>query len=199
MAVLSNRSASAGARRSTKDALVAASLALLDEGAAFADISIEQIVRRAGLSRPTFYTYFRDKRELILHLGEAVERDLAAAAGPWLAASDGDARDTIAGVLGVFRLHAEAVGAITEAATYDPEVAEFWRGFHERFVPGAQARILEGSPGLDAAAVAARAYALVWMTEVTLTQHVARPTVDEEALLDQVTFLWRAATGQAGA
>jgi TetR/AcrR family transcriptional regulator, ethionamide resistance regulator len=198
VAVLSNRSATAGGRRSTKDALVAATLALLDGGTAFADISIEQIVRTAGLSRPTFYTYFRDKRELILHLGEAVERDVAAAAGPWLAAPGGDARDTLAGVLGVFRLHAEAVGAITEAATYDAEVAEFWRGFHERFLPGAQERIRAGAPELDDAAVVARAHALVWMTEVTLTQHVARPTVDEGALLDQVTFLWRAATGQLG-
>jgi len=60
MAVLSRRTATAPARRSTKDALVTAVIELLGEGHAYADISIEQLVRRAGLSRPTFYSYFDD-------------------------------------------------------------------------------------------------------------------------------------------
>lgn len=194
MAVLSRRTSAAPTRRNNQEALATATLDLLGEGSAFADISIEQIVRRAGLSRPTFYSYFRDKRELILHLGEALEQDLAAIAGPWLNQADGEARDTIAGVLDVFRRHASTVGAVAEAATYDPEVAEFWRGFHTRFIPGAERRIRAGHPGLDDAAVAARAYALIWMTESTLTEHVTRPTVDEAALLDQITWLWQAAT-----
>lgn len=197
MAVLSNRSASAETRRASRDALVAATLSLLDDGAAFADISIEQIVKRAGLSRPTFYAYFRDKRALVLHLGEALTEEIAAAAEPWLDLAEGSVRDTLVGVLGVFRRHAEAVGAITEASTYDGEVAEFWRGFHERFIPGAEHRIRAGFPELDDAAVAARAYSLVWMTEVTLTQHVRRATVDEEALVDQLAFLWASATGSS--
>lgn len=194
MAVLSRRASAAPARRNNQEALVAATLALLGEGSAFADISIEQIVRRAGLSRPTFYSYFGDKRELILHLGEALERDLAVVAEPWLTLADGDARATIAGVLDVFRRHTATVGAVAEAATYDPDVAEFWRGFHTRFIPGAEHRIRAGHPELDEAAVAARAYALIWMTESTLTDHVTRPTVDEAALLDQITWLWQAAT-----
>lgn len=195
MAVLSRRTANAETRRTNHDALVAATLKLLEDGAPFADISIEQIVRTAGLSRPTFYTYFRDKRELILHLGEALEQDLAAIAGPWLAVADGNPRDTVAGVLDVFRRHAATVGAISEAATYDPDVAAFWRGFHERFIPGAEHRVRTGNPELDDKAVAARAYALIWMTEATLTEHVAHPTIDDAALVEQLTWMWRAATG----
>ena len=195
MAVLSRRTTNAETRRTNHDALVAATLELLEGGAPFADISIEQIVRAAGLSRPTFYTYFRDKRALILHLGEALERDLAATAEPWLAFADGDPAGTVAAVLAVFRRHAATVGAIAEAATYDPDVAAFWRGFHERFLPGAEHRIRAGNPGLDESAVAARAYALIWMTEATLTEHVTRPTVEEAALVAQLAWMWQAATG----
>jgi AcrR family transcriptional regulator len=194
MAVLSRRTAAAETRRTNRDAIVVAALGLLDEGSAFADISIDQIVKAAGLSRPTFYTYFRDKRELILHLGEALEVDLAAAAEPWLTLADGSVRERLGDVLDVFRRHAGTVKAITESATYDPDVAEFWLAFHDRFIPGARERIRAGYPTLATDAVAARAYALIWMTERTLTEHVAAPSVDETALLDQLAWLWERAT-----
>lgn len=194
MATLSRRARTAETRKATEAELLDATVALLNEGIAYADISIEQIVRRAGFSRPTFYTYFDDKRALVLKLGEALEEDLSAAAEPWLSFADVPLRDTLAGVLAVFSRHRASVGAITEAATYDPEVGVFWQAFHDRFRPGAERRVLAGNPGLPDADVAARAYALVYMTERAFTEHVARPTVDETALVDQVAWLWQAAT-----
>ena len=194
MAVLSRRSEGSDARRATEEALVAATLAWLGEGVAFADLSIEQIVKRAGLSRPTFYSYFRDKRALVLHLGVAFEEDLAAVAGPWLENADGDVRDTLEGVLRVFQRHAATLGALVEAATYDVEVAEFWRAFHARFRPGAEARVRAGTPDLDEESVRARGYTLIYMTESSITAHVLRPAVDEQALIAQLAFVWAAAT-----
>src|SRR4051812_1794847 len=195
MAVLSRRTRTAETRKRTQQAIVDAALALLEGGSAFADLGIDQIVGRAGLSRPTFYAYFRDKRELVLRLGADLERDLGLVAEPWLAGASGSARDTIAAVLDVFRAHAGAVRAITEAATYDAEVAEFWRALHDHFVPGARHRIALGSPRLAERDVEARAYALVWMTERALTEHIARPTVDEAGLVEQLAWLWDAAAG----
>ncbi|WP_320669545.1 TetR/AcrR family transcriptional regulator [Patulibacter defluvii] len=194
MATLSRRARTAETRKATEAELLGAAVSLLEEGTAYADVSIEQIVRRAGFSRPTFYTYFDDKRALVLKLGEALETDLAEAAEPWLSFADVPLRDTLARVLAVFTRHRASVRAITEAATYDPAVAAFWQAFHDRFRPGAERRIASGSPDLDDAAVAARAYALVYMTERTFVEHVGRPTVDERALVDQVAWLWRAAT-----
>lgn len=194
MATLSRRARTADTRKATETELLEATVSLLEEGTAYADISIEQIVRRAGFSRPTFYTYFDDKRALILKLGEALEDDLAAAAEPWLSFADVPLRDTLAGVLAVFTRHRASVGAITEAATYDPDVAVFWQAFHDRFRPGAEHRVIAGNPELTDADVAARAYALVYMTERAFVEHVARPTVGETALIDQITWLWQAAT-----
>src|SRR3954463_913614 len=194
MAVLSRRTRTEETRRRTEQAIVDATLALLADGPAFADLGIDQIVRRAGLSRPTFYAYFRDKRDLVLRLGASLERDLRHGAAPGRAGEPGTARETIAAVLDVFRAHAPVVRAITEAATYDPDVAEFWRALHDHFMPGARERIAAGSRAPAADAVDARAYALVWMTERALTEHITRPTVDEAALVEQLGWLWEAAT-----
>jgi AcrR family transcriptional regulator len=191
--VLSRRARTEEIRRTNEEALLNATLALLDDGAAFADLGIEQIVKRAGLSRPTFYTYFRDKRDLVLRLGEALEADLAGVADPWFSDRTVTARETIAAVFAFFARNRAALRAITEAATYDPEVATFWQGFHDRFIPEASARIAEGNPDLDADAVAARAYALVYMTERTLIEHTNRPLGSDEALIGQLTWFWEGA------
>ena len=195
MATLSQRSRTAEARKFNEQALLDATVALLEDGAPYAEVGIEQIVRRAGLSRPTFYAYFEDKRALLLHLGATLEQDMGAIAEPWLGFGDVPLRDTLAGVLAVFTRHRGVVAALTEAATYDADVNAFWQTFINRFRPGAERRITAGHPDLSPADVAARAYAVVWMTERSFTGHLARPVVQDTALVDQVTWLWQAATG----
>ena len=190
MAVLSRRARDADARRASREALIAATLELLSEGSAYADLSIEQIVRRAGLSRPTFYAYFRDKRALILELGQTLQDAVAVAADPWLADGTGSLRTTLTGVLVAFREHRHATAAIVEAATYDDDVAAFWRSFHERFMATAAARIRAEDPQVDPLRAEARAFALVWMTERAITEHLASGTIDETALLEELVGFW---------
>ncbi len=193
MAVLSRRSVAADTRRNNRDALLAASVGLLEAGTPFAEITIDQIVKAAGLSRPTFYTYFQDKRALVLELGQGLLDDVAVAADPWLQGHEGDVRDTLAAVLDVFRSHRGTLAALTEASTYDPEVNDFWKAFHQRFQKTATTRIRSGDPKLPDARVDARAFALVWMTERTLTELIAGAPVDQAALLDELALLWRVA------
>lgn len=195
MATLSRRARTEATRQATEAALVRATIDLLDQGTPFAELGVEAIARHAGYSRPTFYAYFRDKRELVLHLGTALEAELAAAADPWLQSNAGDLRETLAAVFTAFANHRATVRALVEAATYDPEVAVFWRGLHERFVPNATKRIRTRSPDIDARHAKARAWALVWMTERTITEHLANPTVDQAALLDELSGFWAHATG----
>lgn len=191
MATLSRRDRTDATRQATEAALVDATIALLGEGHAYADIGIEQIVRAAGYSRPTFYSYFRDKRELILRLGERLQAAVAAAADPWLASAEGDLRETLVDVLAAFRANREILAALVEAAGYDDEVKAFWRAFHDRFLTTTADRIAEA--GVDREHARARAYGLVWMTERTMSEHLDRPTVDERALLDELTRFWEEA------
>ena len=170
-----------------------ATVGLLDDGSSFADLGIEQIVKRAGLSRPTFYTYFKDKRDLILTLGQELEAELLAVAEPWFQGDARSAPETIAAILEIFRLHSGVARAVTEAATYDPVVAEFWRAFHEHFLPGSRRRIAAGNPGLSADELSARSIALIFMTERTLIEHVTRPVGPDVALVGQLAWLWEQA------
>lgn len=195
MAVLSRRETSAPVRATNKEALVTATLSLLAEGSAYAEISIEQIVKRAGLSRPTFYSHFKDKRALILELGLDLQRAVAEAADPWLALGEGRVRDTLAAVLTAFTAHREVASAIAEAATYDDEVNAFWHTFHDRFMVIARDRIVASEPNLDPARAKARAFALVWMTERTVTEYLAGSDVEEGPLLDELAAFWNNALG----
>lgn len=193
MSVLSRRSSLLldAQRGRTRQAILDATRGLLADGRAFAELSVGEISIGAGVSRPTFYAYFQDKRALVLSLGTELEADVRAAAGPWLRDEDDDLRATLEGVLSSFRAHRATVGAIVEAATYDPEVAAFWRDFHEWFMVNAADRAIRADPRLPSANAEALAYSLVWMTERCLTEHLSAPHVQERQLLDAIERLWR--------
>ncbi|MEA2346473.1 MAG: TetR/AcrR family transcriptional regulator, ethionamide resistance regulator [Thermoleophilaceae bacterium] len=172
-------------------AFMDATASLLSDGIPFADLGVGQISHGAGFSRPTFYAHFRDKRELLLKMGSELEGDLHSVASTWLEEDGGDLRTTLEGVLAAFKEHSATVGALVEAATYDPEISAFWRSFHELFVQSARGRALREDPSLDVRDAEARAFALVWMTERALTENILAPRVDDDALLDAMERLWR--------
>ena len=192
MSTLSRRTAlTEDSRLRNERAFMEATTSLLSEGTPFADVGVAQISEGAGFSRPTFYAHFRDKRELLLRLGAELEADLHAVANPWLDDDGGDLRSTLEGVLAAFKEHSATLGALVEAATYDPEIATFWRSFHDLFVQSARDRALREDPELDLGDAEARAFALVWMTERALTENILAPRVEDGALLDAVERLWR--------
>ncbi|MGE4425756.1 MAG: TetR/AcrR family transcriptional regulator [Solirubrobacteraceae bacterium] len=195
MSVLSRRSEISGVRKATEQSLLDATVALLDQGYAYAELSIEQIVKGAGVSRPTFYAYFRDKRALILRLGQDVQQELIAGAEPWLTFAQDEVAPALVALLETFKRHASTFRAITEAATYDDEAAAFWRALYDGFLPMVKARILADAPDLDEDDLVARSYALIWMTERNLSEHIARPTAPEAALIRQLAWIWSTTQG----
>lgn len=185
--------ANAESRRRTETALLEATRQLLAAGTPFADLSVEALARQAGVSRPTFYAYFEDKRALALRLGEILEEAIGEAVAAWLADGNGELRPTLDATLGVFVSHRSTIGALVEAATYDQEVAAYWRALHERFAEAARGRLRRGLPDLPDDLAAARAFALVWATERCFTEHLFAPQVEEEALMQTLELLWAAA------
>lgn len=181
-----------GQRGRTRRTILDATRDLLSGHRAFAELSVGEISVGAGVSRPTFYAYFQDKRALVLALGVELQEGVRDAAGPWLRTETDDLRRTLELVLGQFGAHRAALGAIVEAASYDADVATFWRDFHEWFLVNAAERAMCADEDLGAEAAEAAAYSLVWMTERCFTEHLAAPRVDEVQLLDAVERLWRA-------
>ena len=180
-------------REAVQAAVLEATEALLAEGASFADLGIERIATRAGISRTAFYFYFRDKRELLIRLAEAVTEVLYAEADVWFTGT-GDDREQMRAALrkigGLYDEHGPLLRAIVEVSTYDEEVATFWRGLLGRFVDASRARLEREGHGEGAHA---RAFALVWMTERSFYQHlVQEPAFSRDDLVEAFVDVWQA-------
>jgi TetR/AcrR family transcriptional regulator, ethionamide resistance regulator len=187
-------------RAAIEAAVLRATEDLLIEGASFAELNIERIATKAGISRTAFYFYFRDKRELLVRLTEDVNEQLMAAADRWWS-TGGDIREALLEIAELYREHAALFRATVEVSTYDEEVATFWRGLVGRFVDATQERIsteqaagraLPGDPR-------ATAFALVWMTERSMyQQYVQGQPNDPAAMVDALAAIFsRSVYGEA--
>lgn len=187
-------------RAAVEASVVEATSALLAEGASFADLPVEQIATRAGISRPTFYFYFRDKRELLARVTAGVADELYREAEQWLSGEGDGAAElerALAQIVAIYRRHAALLRAVVEAGAYDPEVAQTWRALVGRFVEATRARIEREQaagavePALPAQAVA---FGLCWMTERAAYEHLVQGgDLADPALLDGLVAVWRGA------
>lgn len=171
MPVVTSLGRPSGKREAIEASVLDATEALLAEGASFAELGIERIATRAGISRTAFYFYFRDKRELLVRLTEEVNGQLMAAAETWWSGS-GDLRTALHAIADLYREHGALLRAVVEVSTYDEDVAQFWRGLVGRFVEATRERIEREDAGVPAPA--ATAFALVWMVERTFYQQLVQ-------------------------
>jgi TetR/AcrR family transcriptional regulator, ethionamide resistance regulator len=183
-----------------------ATVALLDEGASYAELNIEKIATRAGISRTAFYFYFRDKRELLLRLTEDVTDELYRQGDIWFSGV-GEPADELGEALrnigALYREHGAVLGAIVQAAATDDEIAVSWHRIVDRFVDATRRRIEDlQSSGRAAVREDARAtaFALCWMIERTFNQQlVLGAPLSEQALVEALTGIFlRAVYGANG-
>jgi len=176
--------------------VLAATEELLSEGAAYADLNIERIATRAGISRTAFYFYFRDKRELLMRLTEDVNELLYQQADIWFSGAgepEHEIRQALTNIAALYGEHGVLLRAIVEVSTYDDEVAQFWRGMLGRFVDASRRRIdAERAAGVSVADHAhATAFALVWMTERTMYQHLVQDEpIARDEIVDALAGIW---------
>ncbi len=186
-------------RTAVQAAVLRATEELLTEGASFADLGIERIATRAGISRTAFYFYFADKRDLLMRLTEDVTELLLDQADIWWS-GDGDPAEqlgtALANIADLYDEHAVLLRAVVEVSTYDEEVAQFWRALIGQFVEATERRIEreKGDGRSSCPQPAATAFALTWMVERTYYQQLVQS--DPLARADVVTALtaiWLAA------
>jgi AcrR family transcriptional regulator len=174
-----------------------ATLALLAEGAPYAELTVQRIAARAGVSRPTFYAHFGDRRELLLELIENALRpvlDALAAEEPASGQALRPARikPTIALVLSIARARAPLFRAIIEASTYDDAVHDALSSFAGRFIDAATATIRVQQAAGNALPIDPRAGAtiLVWTTIDAAYRQVRRPAdVPDDLVVDTLTTI----------
>jgi AcrR family transcriptional regulator len=110
---------------------------LLRKGAVFTEISVQQILDEAGVSRGTFYSHFRDKSQLLIRLTDNLRSDLLALAKAWNPAAGEDGAERYAAffsqVITIHRENFAVVSALRELATYDAAVHDFFTADLEEF------------------------------------------------------------------
>ncbi len=183
-------------RAAVQAALLEAASEMLEEGTSYADMSIERIARRAGLSRTAFYFYFADKRELLMALAEDVSSRFYAQAERWFS-GDGstpdEIREALANIGTLYDDHGAVVRVIFQASSSDEQVAGLWRMLMSQFVESARVRIeheqAAGNAGPGPAG--ALAFSLCWMSERALYEHHFQPGVgSRDELVEALTAIW---------
>lgn len=183
-------------REAIQAAVLTATEELLTEGASFADLNIEKIATRAGISRTAFYFYFKDKRELLVKLTEDITVELYQQADVWFS-GDGDprveVRSALRSVADLYVAHAALMRVIVEVSTYEEQVAVFWRGLLDRFIDATARRMASEQEAGNAPAADPHmtAFALVWMCERTLYQQlVQEKPFSATTLADTLESIW---------
>jgi TetR/AcrR family transcriptional regulator, ethionamide resistance regulator len=136
-----------------------------------ANVSVDQIAGRAGVSRTAFYFYFPSKEAAVIALVERVVAAIWQDPDTWLT-GDGDPRAELDRAIGeltrAWTEHRPALNAMVEAAAYNVELWRLWREQMDGFIGAAADRIGRDAArgltreGLDGPGVAA---ALCWMNE----------------------------------
>jgi AcrR family transcriptional regulator len=172
----------------------------------FRELTVDELMRRTGLSRPSFYVYFRDRHELVLRVVEHIGGELFAMSERWYKGTgEGPVliREAIDGAVGVFAAHGPVLRALADAAADDPRVEAAYGELLQRFVDATAQHIeREMAAGrilpLDAEQTA---IALTWMMErylqLTLGRTPGRPLAEVSGTL---TTIWsRVLYGTEGA
>lgn len=191
-------------RRSTRPsgddrehAILATAEKLLEERQ-LADISVDDLAKGAGISRPTFYFYFPSKEAVLRTL---FERVIVAADAVMITAESPSAdpvqswRDGIYTFFESFRAHQAVALAGLAARATNAEIGELWSQFMQKWVAHI-ALVIEAERARGAAPVTIPAHelsaALNLMNERTMFATFAgeKPALAEDTSLDTLVHLW---------
>ena len=181
-----------------EQAILATAERLLEERG-FASISVDDLAKGAGLSRPTFYFYFKSKEAVVLSLLEpviaradsefdgAVQRLPADPRRVW--------RNGIKAFFTAFSSHRALARAATEALATSSELRSVWLGFMQKWIDQTAAMITaERARGAAPETIPAAdlATSLNQMNERTMMAALSAetPAVDEDRVVDTLTHIW---------
>jgi TetR/AcrR family transcriptional regulator, ethionamide resistance regulator len=192
-------------RRSTRpsgddreQAILATAERLLEQRA-FADISVDDLAKGAGLSRPTFYFYFKSKEAVLLSLLEPMiargDAEFEGAAQRLPTDPRRVWRNGIEAFFSAFGAHRAVARAATEALATSSELRVVWSGYMQKWIDQTALMInAERARGAAPETIPAGdlATSLNQMNERTMmaTLSAEQPAVAEDRLVDTLTQIW---------
>jgi len=121
-------------RDDIRRALLASIESLVDEGFPLADVTVERMVARAGISRAKFYVYFQDKSDVLRAWFDTVTEEIRRPVARWWALDGDSTREDLRAALGAitaaYRPHATLVAAVVDTGLYSEDI----RVAHTRFL-----------------------------------------------------------------
>jgi AcrR family transcriptional regulator len=182
-----------------REQLIRDTLESLLQEKSFHEISIDDLARGAGISRPTFYFYYDSKESVLLALLDEMvsQADAGSVAAQELLEQDPARflRDALAAYFHTFGAHRAVSVAGTEASAGNPAVRKVWNEVRERWVQFGTAAIeAERARGAAPEGLPARdlSIALLNMNEGVLFSSFAgeQPAIQEDHVIDVLTDVW---------
>jgi AcrR family transcriptional regulator len=172
-------------------------LELLAESS-FHDLTVDEIARRAGLTRSAFYFYFADRQELLATVTEEVGDQLYREADRWWHGKGEPevlVRTALEAVVGVYGQHARVLRVATEVSGYDEGFRQVWRALVERFVRATAEHLHREQQAGRVTHLTPReaAESLVWMTERSCYIYLGSQERTAADLVESLTAVWIAA------
>ena len=162
----------------------------------FRDLSVGELMARAGASRPTFYQYFADLHDLMAVLLDTLRADVFSATAPWFEGRGDPVPELKAALTGLVEVCYERgtlLKAVADAAVTDANLEKVWRQFMNSFDVTVAARIeqqqaegfIESFPAYPVAVALDRLNAFV------LIEHFGRrPRGKRDEVLSALTRVW---------
>jgi TetR/AcrR family transcriptional regulator, ethionamide resistance regulator len=163
------------------------------------EISVDDLARGAGISRPTFYFYFPSKEAVVMSLLDRVVLEAQAARAAALERAGEDApelwRQALTAIHDTFRSHQALSMTAACLLADDAKVRKQWLAVMEGFVGDMVGAIeAERARGAAPPGPPARdlAIALNWMIERVLMASIAgwEPSIGEEQVPDTMLSIW---------
>lgn len=113
----------------------------------FREMTVDDIMARTGLSRPSFYEYFRDRHHLVMKLTERLGEWTYSMSERWLGGIEDSVEALKTGTEKLVELYAQRgylLRALADAAIHDKQVEIAYRKMIAGFIDATAARIRSG-------------------------------------------------------
>lgn len=121
---------------------------LLDEGHSYTTLSVQRLIKEAGISRATFYSTFDDKYDLLAELATDIFALLVEASRKWWElppqATRADLLEALRYIFDMYAPHRRIIAAVIEACGYDPQMRNTYQATIQHSVDAVTEHILVG-------------------------------------------------------
>jgi AcrR family transcriptional regulator len=162
----------------------------------FRELTVDEVMQRTGLSRPSFYVYFKDRHDLVLKVVQHIGAQLLIPSNWWYQ-GEGDgpmlARKAIGGVVAVYADHGPVLRALADAAADDPDVEHAYTTLVQSFIDQTRKHIEDeiAAGKIEPLDAEQTSTALTWMTERYLYLTLGGdPRTPQETVAETLRTIW---------